>query len=43
MICAVAAGPNVIPVSPEWENQLLNSVEGTNTSEKDAETTQSEK
>ncbi|CDJ62007.1 hypothetical protein ENH_00000860 [Eimeria necatrix] len=40
MMCAVATGPNAIPVSLEWENQLLSTAERTNTSDGHAEGTQ---
>ena len=41
MICAVATGPNAIPVSLEWGNQLPSTAERTNTSDGHAEGTQS--
>ncbi|CDJ64466.1 hypothetical protein ENH_00070150 [Eimeria necatrix] len=40
IMCAVATGPNAIPVSLEWGNQLLNTAERTNTSDGHAEGTQ---
>ncbi|CDJ67635.1 hypothetical protein ENH_00039120, partial [Eimeria necatrix] len=39
MMCAVATGPNAIPVSLERRNQLLSTAEGTNTSEEHEEET----
>ncbi|CDJ38892.1 hypothetical protein ETH_00028755 [Eimeria tenella] len=40
MMRAVATGPNDIPVSLEWGNKLLNTAEGTITSDGHAEGTQ---
>ncbi|CDJ43023.1 Reverse transcriptase, related [Eimeria tenella] len=40
MMCAVATGPNAIPVSLEWGNQLLSTAEGTSMSDGHAEGTQ---
>ncbi|CDJ63256.1 OSJNBa0080E14.14 protein, related [Eimeria necatrix] len=40
MMCAVATGPNAIPVSFERRNRLLSTAEGTNTSKERKEETQ---